>query len=99
MNKIDELKKEFKNENNYSSEVIEIRRKVMNLFSKDLSVVGNLITKNQISNLIIRECWDEPSVPIGKAFKSLIKDGLLKITDNAYSWVLTEKGYAFLIKS
>ena len=96
MDKIDELKKDSKSENNYSSEVIEIRRKIMNLFSKDSNVVGNVITKNKISNLIIKEHWDEPSVPIEKAFKSLIKDNLLKITDNAYSWVLTEKGYAFL---
>ena len=96
MGKIDESKKQFNNENKYSDEVVEIRHKIMNLFSKDFSIIGNVITKNQISNLIIREQWDGPSVPIEKAFKSLIKDGLLKTTDNAYTWGLTEKGYASL---
>ncbi len=96
MSQINELKKQFNNENNYSNEVIQIRHKIMGLFSKDLNIVGNVITKNQISDLISKERWDEPSVPIEKAFKSLIKDDLLKITDNAYTWVLTEKGYASL---
>jgi len=95
MNKNDGLK----NENNYSSEMMEIRHKIINIFSKELDIVGNVITKHQISNLIIKEGWEEPTAPIIKAFKSLTKDGLLKITDNAYSWALTEKGYTFLINS